>query len=37
MWAFWAKKHQLSNLNKIFPISFFEGADFKSDIRFQKL
>ena len=27
---FWAKKYKLSNSNEIFPVSFFEGADFKS-------
>ena len=36
IWAFWLKKYQLSNLNKILPVPYFEGADFKSDIVFQK-
>ena len=36
IWGFWAKKHQLANLNEIFPVSYFEAADFKSDIGFQK-
>ena len=36
IWTFWAKKYQLANLNEISPVSFFEGADFKSDIGFRK-
>ena len=34
--AFWAKKHYFFNLNKILHVPYFEGADFKSDICFQK-
>ena len=33
--AFWAKKYQLSVLNKILPVSYFVGAEFRSDSRFQ--
>ena len=36
IWAFWAKKCQLSNLKKILSVPYFEGADFKSDFHFQK-
>ena len=35
--VFWVKKYQLSHLNKTLPVSYFEGADFKSDICFRKL
>ena len=34
IWAFLDKMHQLSNLNEILPVSYFEGANFKFDIRF---
>ena len=30
------KKYQLSNLNEILPLYYFEGADFKSDFGFWK-
>ena len=30
------KKYKLSNLNEILPVIYFEGADFKSNIGFQK-
>ena len=30
------KKYKLSNLNEILPVIYFEGADFKSNISFQK-
>ena len=30
------KKKQLSNLNEILPVSYLEGADFKSDFHFRK-
>ena len=33
--AYSSKKHQLFNLNEIFPVPYFEDADFKSDICFQ--
>ena len=36
IWAFWAKKYQLSNLNEILHVSYVEGADFKSEFGFQK-
>ena len=36
IWAFWAKKYQLSNLNKISHVAYFKGADFKFDIGFRK-
>ena len=36
IWAFWVKKYQLSNLNKILSVLNFEGADFKSDICYRK-
>ena len=32
----WPKTYQLSNLNEILPVPYFEGADFKSDICFRK-
>ena len=32
----WPKTYQLSNLNKILPVPYFEGADFKSDICFRR-
>ena len=32
IWAYWAKKCQLSNLNEILPVLCFEGADFKCGI-----
>ena len=35
IWAFWVKKHQLSNFNKNLPVLYFKGANFKSDICFQ--
>ena len=31
------QKYQLSNLYEILPVSYFEGADFRSDFRIQKL
>ena len=36
IFAFCIKKYQFSNLNKILPVPYFERADFKSDICFQK-
>ena len=36
IWTFWVKKYSLSDLNEILPASYFEGADFKSDFRFQE-
>ena len=36
IWAFWAKKYQLFHLNEILSVFNLEGADFKSDFRFQK-
>ena len=36
IWAFWVKKYQLSNLNKILPVLYFQDTDFKSDICFRK-
>ena len=36
IWAIWVKKNQFSNLNKILPVSYFEGANSKSDIHFEK-
>ena len=36
-WDIWAKKYQLSNLNKILLAPYFEGSDFKSGIGFQKV
>ena len=35
-WLFWAKKYWLSNLNKIAPVPYFDGADFKFVICFWK-
>ena len=36
IWAFWAKKYWLSNLNKILHVPCFEGADLKFFICFWK-
>ena len=36
VWAFCAKNYYFSNLNEILLISYFEGADFKSDFGFRK-
>ena len=36
-WAFWVKKYWLSNLNELYLWHDSQGADFKSDIRFQKV
>ena len=34
--AFWVKNNQLSNLSKILLVAYFECANFKSDIGFEK-
>ena len=34
IWAFWIRRYKLFNLNEILPVRYFEGADFKPDIRF---
>ena len=34
--TFQTRKYELFNINEILPASYFEGADFKSDIRFRK-
>ena len=36
IWAFWTKTYQLSNVNEILYVSYFEGADFKSYFRIRK-
>ena len=35
IWAFWNKKYQLSNLNKILSEPYFEGAYFKFEIIWE--
>ena len=34
--AFWTKKYQLFDPKETLPVPYFQGADFKSDIRFPK-
>ena len=36
IWAFWAKKSQLSNLNEMWHLPYFKSANFKSGICFRK-
>ena len=34
--VFWVKKYQLSNINEISHLPYFECGNFKSDIGFRK-
>ena len=36
IWAFWAKKYQISDLNEILHVPYFKDTDFKCNIDFQK-
>ena len=36
IWAFWAKKYQIFELNEILHVPYFKDTDFKCNIDFQK-